>query len=409
MILRTLATTPEKHSGSARLCDVRVVLVVPGGVDPPGSTRVIPFIHDLVQRISDGNQLTIIAIGHEPEPREWQLFGCRVVNVPIGQHSRGDVLHALRGVLDIVGTGPRPDVVHGLWAGVTGLAAAVAGKRFRVPSVVTMCGGELAAIPEIGYGGGLTRGGRLLARAALGLPTLTTAATAWMMDHVQLAGSHIDELVPLGADRSRFTPATAPTTGSHIVQVASLNSVKDQFLALKAFAIVLAARPHATLTLAGVDTLHGAHESLAHELGITDAVTFAGFVQPDQLPALYRSATMHLNTSWHDAGPLAVLEAALCAVPTVGMAVGHVSDFAALPEPAALAVRHDPESVAAGIIRLIDDPVERAMIASVAQRWATAHDADHTAAAFSAIYRRLAERSSSAAAASSGEVPRRNT
>jgi len=391
---------------------VRVVLVVPGGVDQPGSDRVIPFIHDLIQRLAAGNTVTIIAIGHNPEPGEWTLYGCDVINVPIGNHSRSDVLRAIRSAVRIAGRGGRanrPDVVHGLWAGVTGLAAAAIGRRYRVPSVVTLCGGELATIPEIGYGGGLTAGGKLLARAALRLPTATTAATEWMRAHAAAAGARIDELIPLGADRARFRPADTPATNAHIVQVASLNSVKDQYLALHAFTLVLAARPDATLTLAGVDTMHGKHVTLAQSLGIAHAVRFAGFVQPDDLCALYQSAAIHLNTSWHDAGPLAVVEAALCGVCTVGTRVGHVSDFASLPEPAAVAVEHDAEAVAEGVLRLLNDPAERVAIAQRAHEWASLHDADATAAAFETLYRKLAARSSRASAAANGESPRRNT
>lgn len=388
---------------------MRVVLVVPGGVDPPGSDRVIPFIHDLVKRLCADYEVEIIAIGHEAGSRQWRLFDSRVVNVPIGRHSKTDVARALHESTRVVSRGPRPDVVHGLWAGVTGLAAATIGRRFSVPSVVSMCGGELAALPQISYGGGMTRGGRVLARTALALPTLTTAATEWMVAHATEAGAHIDELVPLGADRSRFYSPATGVDGAHIVQIASLNGVKDQMLALRAFAIVREARPDATFTLAGVDTMNGAHMALAEQLGVRDAVRFAGFVQPDALADLYRSATIHLNTSWHDAGPLAVLEAALCGVATVGTRVGHVADFAALPEPAAVAVDHEVREVARGIERLLDNPTLRRSIAQRAHAWATAHDADHTAATFSAIYRRLTARSSSAAAAASGDEPRRRT
>ncbi len=381
-------------------------MVVPGGVDPPGSPRIIPFIHDLVARLAVDHDLKIIAIGHDPEPSEWQLFGCPVVNVPIGVHSRADIVRAVQGAARVVGRRPRPDVVHGLWAGVTGLAAGWIGRRLRVPSVVSLCGGELASVPEVGYGGGSTRGGRLLARTALALPTATTAATDWVRRHAMTAGARIDELVPLGAHRARFTPGEPRVDGAHIVQVASLNAVKDQFLALGAFARLLAIRPDATLTLAGIDTMSGAHAAYATKLGVARSVTLTGLVQPDDVAALYRSATVHLNTSWHEAGPLAVLEAAMCGVPTVGTRVGHVADLAALPKPAAVAVDRDPEAVAAGLLRLLSDPTERGMIAARAAAWANAHDADHTAAAFSAIYWRLTARSSRTRAASSGEVPR---
>lgn len=408
--LPTLSTT--RHCAAVRLVAVRVVLLVPGGVDQPGSTRVIPFIHDLVRRLAVGHEVTIIAIGHNAEPGEWRLYGCRVVNVPIGGHSRTDVLRAVRATMRLSTVGGRPDVVHAFWAGVTGLASGVIGQRFRVPSVVSVCGGELAAVTEIGYGGGLTRGGRLLARSALRLATTTTAATDWMVTHVTTAGGHIDELVPLGADRSRFAPVggvVRPVDAAHIVHVASLNAVKDQRLALQAFALVRAERPDATLTLAGVDTMDGTHIALATRLGIADAVRCLGFVQPDDLVALLRSAVVHLNTSWHEAGPLAVLEAAMCGLPTVGTRVGHVADLAALPEPAAVAVDRNAAAVAGAIMRLLTNPAERHLIGQRAAAWSIAHDADHTAASFNAIYRRLTARSSSTAAASSGDAPRPST
>ena len=65
-----------------------------------------------------------------------------------------------------------------------------------------------------------------------------------------------------------------------------------------------------------------------------------------------------------------------------------------------------PEAVADGILRLLADPAERARLGGRAAAWANAHDADHTAAAFGAIYRRLTARSSSTRAASSGDGPR---
>ena len=359
-----------------------------------------------MRRLAADHDVTIIAIGHDPQPGEWELFGRPVVNVPIGSHSRGDILRAVRRSVRIAGRRGVPDVAHGLWAGVTGLAAGMIGRRYRVPSVVSLCGGELTALGEIGYGGGLTRGGRALARAALAVPTTTTAATEWVRQHARRAGARIDELVPLGADRTRFTVGPSDTPSAHIVHVASLNRVKDQFLALDAFARVRTARPDATLTIAGVDTMDGEHAAYAARLGVAGSVRLLGFVPPDRLPELYRSATLHLNTSWHEAGPLAVLEAAMCGVPTVGTRVGHVADLAALAEPAAVAVGRDPAHVADGILRLLADPAQRARLGGRAAAWANAHDADHTAAAFAAIYRRLTARSSSTRAASSGEGPR---
>ena len=108
---------------------------------------------------------------------------------------------------------------------------------------------------------------------------------------------------------------------------------------------------------------------------------------------MVRGAALHVLTSHHDAGPIAVLEAAACGVPTVGTAVGHVADLAALPEPGAVAVpSRDPAVLAAAMVALLRDRPRRDALAHSAQRWAEQHDADFTADCFDVLYRRLITR-----------------
>ena len=80
-------------------------------------------------------------------------------------------------------------MVHGLWANLPGLVAGTVGRRHGVPSVVSVGGGEFARVPDIGYGGGLDRGSRLLAGAAVRLATTVTVATEWMRAHVAAEAS----------------------------------------------------------------------------------------------------------------------------------------------------------------------------------------------------------------------------
>ena len=53
---------------------MRIALVVPGGVDPPGGPRVIPFVHHLVETLSARHEVTVVAIGHDGAAGEWPLF-----------------------------------------------------------------------------------------------------------------------------------------------------------------------------------------------------------------------------------------------------------------------------------------------------------------------------------------------
>jgi glycosyltransferase involved in cell wall biosynthesis len=312
------------------------------------------------------------------------------VNVPVGRHSKTDVARVVHTVNRLAAKGGRPDVVHGLWANLPGLAASIAARRHRCPSVVSVCGGEFAALADIGYGGGLSRGTLLMARASTHMASAVTVATGWMRQHVTERGGRVDDVIPLGADTSIFTSTDTPTIPNRLVHVGNINRVKDQPMLLRAFRLVLDSNAEATLDIAGLDTLGGRMQRLASSLGIDENVRFRGYLEPDELASMVHGAALHVLTSRHDAGPVAVLEAAACGVPTVGTTVGHVADFAAMTDPAAVAVSgHRPELLAESIVTLMSDEPRRIALARRAHLWAVAHDSVHTANSFEALYRRL--------------------
>jgi glycosyltransferase involved in cell wall biosynthesis len=119
-------------------------------------------------------------------------------------------------------------------------------------------------------------------------------------------------------------------------------------------------------------------------------VRFHGFVASDELSPLLHAAQIHIVSSRHEAGPVALVEAAACGVPTVGTRVGHVADLAAFDPPGALAVSiGDAEAMAAPICALLEDVALRSQLGSVALRWARENDRHATVTAFDACYQRL--------------------
>ena len=369
---------------------MRIVLVVPGGVDPPGSPRVIPFIHGLVADLSARHEVLVIAVGHDTEAGTWPLFGAEVVNVPVGQHSKADIARVVRTVSRVAATGGRPDVIHGLWANLPGFAASMAARLHRRPCVVSVCGGEFAALPDIGYGGGLRRGSLLMSQATTRSATAVTVATSWMQAHVTASGGRVDEIIPLGADTATFARPATPPILHRLAHVGNLNRVKDQALLLQTFRLVVDSLPDASLDIAGHDTLAGEMQRLASSLGLQQEVRFHGYLAASDLAAMLGEATLHVLTSRHDAGPVAVLEAAACGLPTVGTTVGHVADFAAMPHPAAVAIAdRRPKDLAFGIEALLADEGRRHQLATSAHEWAAAHDSGHTSRSFESLYRRV--------------------
>lgn len=380
----------------ARLVVVHVALVVPGGVDRTGRERTIPAIAWLVERLTQRHRVTIIALGHEPGAGRWMFRRATVVNVAAEGHGAHRLARQLARAVHASGAEGRPDVVHALWASTSGLAAVLAARRHRVPSVVSVGGGELVAMRDIGYGGALGRGGRIISGGALRGATRVTVATDWMAEHVRSAGYAVTDVVPLGVDLATFAAPDAAASTSrarHLVHVGDLNAVKDQALLLRAFAEARRTVAGLTLEIVGFDTLDGRVQRLATELEVTDSVTFAGLVANDALASRLRGAALHVVTSRHDAGPVAVLEAAACGVPTVGTAVGHIADLSRLAQPAAVSVTdRNPTTLARAIVALLGDEQRRAALAGAARRWAETHDADTTAARFQSIYEALVGR-----------------
>lgn len=374
---------------------VHVVLVVPGGFDVSGRERVIPALLWLAEGLAEHHRVTVVALGQERDARRFALVGATVRTVPAEARGPYRLARQIARGISAVGAEGRPDVVHGLWASVTGLVAVAAARRYRAPGLVHVAGGELVAMPDIAYGGALGRGGRLIAAGGLKGADHVTVASHWMAAHVRSRGYRVDDVVPLGVDTERFRPAAvaAPGAPPRLVHIGSLNGVKDQVTLLKAFATVRRARPGITLDIAGVDTTDGATRRVAAQFGVADAVRFHGFVPSDELVALVQGATLHVLSSRHDAGPVAVLEAAACGVPTVGTDVGHVADLAVADPPGAVAVpvRHADE-LAAAILSVLADEPRRVALACAAHAFAVVNDRRATVARFDAAYRQLLAR-----------------
>ncbi len=371
---------------------MKIGLVTPGGFDRSGRERVIPVFLWLVERLARRHEVHVYTLYQSSQSDTFPLLGATIHHIPaVGPPLRiaRQIPRALAALRQEHRRG-RFDVLHGLWAGPSGLIAALAGRLWNVPSVVTVAGGELAALPEIGYGGQLSWRTRMVIDNALRLADAVTSAAEYTRSVLRERRPDA-RLIALGADSRRFAPPDPPLTGPpwRLLHVASLNRVKDQPTLLRAFREVHKAEPETHLDVIGEDTLDGEIQRLARDLGLEDAVTFHGF-QPSEVVAahLQRSHLLLHSSLFEDAGPLTFLEAAACGVPTVGTAVGLIDDLA--PEAAAAVPVGDHAALAWATLALLRDEASRQALGRSALQWATLHDADWTAAQFEALYTELA-------------------
>ena len=265
-----------------------------------------------------------------------------------------------------------------------------AGRFLGVPALVHLAGGELVAFKNIGYGGALRWRDRRANRFTLANAALVTAASAPMLALAERDGIFARR-IPLGVDLDawpvREPRARAPAEVPHLLHVASINHVKNPELLLHATALLRRSGHPLHVDMIGEDIRGGEMQRLAARLGIDAQVTFHGFRTQTQLRPLVDAAHVHVVSSFHEAGPLAMLEAAVAGIPTVGTSVGHVVEWA--PDAAICVAGFEPASLAAGIARVIADDPLRLNLAHAAQRRAIAENADVTARLFEEGYAEL--------------------
>lgn len=370
---------------------MKIALVVPGGVDRSGERNVIPCLLWLIERLTAaGDEVHVFALQQEPAPARWPLLGAQIHNA--GRRPRR--LRAARDLLAEHGRG-RFDLIHAFWAAGPGVVAALCGRAAGVPVALTLPGGDLVALGDIGYGARLTLRGRIWTRLALAAADRIVVQSRWMARSASALGA-ATEVIPFGValDRWPIAPPRRRAAGAalRLVHVANLNRVKDQGTLLRAMAVLRSRDLDVQLDIIGLDTLGGAARRLCAELGLDPYVAFHGFLPHAQTRPWVENADLMVVSSRHEAGPLVALEAALAGVPTVGTAVGHICDWA--PAAAVAVPVGDSLALADAIERLAGDEDERLRLAHAAQALAVAADADATTARTRRLYAEVVARRS---------------
>ena len=157
---------------------------------------------------------------------------------------------------------------------------------------------------------------------------------------------------------------------------------------LEAYAALPAGlRRDVELVVAGMSGwLNDSIQARVVELGLEESVHFAGYVDADDLAAVYSLATLLAYPSLYEGFGLPVLEAMACGTPVLTSNVSSlpevVGDAAVLVEPA------DIGSITAGLRRLLESSVLRAELSTRGAARATTFSWDRCARQTLEVYRR---------------------
>ena len=130
---------------------------------------------------------------------------------------------------------------------------------------------------------------------------------------------------------------------------------------LRAMPFILAQRK-VRLVITGDGHCRATWEELARELGLGEAVTFAGFVSNEELSSLFRACSIYVHPAIYDSRGdteglgVVLVEALANRKPVVASAVGGIVDVIKDGETGLLVREKDPEAIAKAVLHLLENP-----------------------------------------------------
>ncbi len=216
-------------------------------------------------------------------------------------------------------------------------------------------------------------------------------------------GIDVDHVAAFAAERAAVRAELGVDDHTFVIgTVANFRVQKDYPNLLRAVqALGPTARP-VRFVVVGQGPLEAETRALADQLGVDDRVTFTGF-RADAVRVMAGFDAFTLSSSWEGL-PVALMEALSLGLPVVATAVGGVAEALHDGEDAILVPASDPEALAAGWRRLVDDPELCSRLAAAAAARAPEFDVTRAIREIEQVYERLAP---AKAAAVATEAPKR--
>jgi teichuronic acid biosynthesis glycosyltransferase TuaC len=242
-----------------------------------------------------------------------------------------------------------------------GVAAAMLGRYFNKPLVITARGSDVTLFPKFP----LPR--RMISWAANRASGIITVCNA-LRDEVIGLGVDPARVTSLrnGVDLQLFRPTERVEDKSFtLVTVGHLVPVKAQELIIGALPLL----PGVRLVIAGEGPNRSMLEQLTRSLKLEDRVQFLGAVSQQELRNQYGAADAMVLASSREGWANVLLESMACGTPVVASRVYGTPEVVAAPEAGVLLAERTVEGVAEGVNRLRANYPDRADTRRYAERF----------------------------------------
>jgi L-malate glycosyltransferase len=363
----------ERNGTQALGAPIRVLLIAPSldilGGQAVQATRLMSILSQLPDL-----RMRFFAIN--PRPPKQFLW---VRRVPYLRTFLTFVLYATR----LAWEAPKHDVLHVFSAGLSSytlwtIPALVLGRMYRKKLVLNYRDGQAEQH--------VTRW--RTAKPTIGLAHRIVTPSNFLVDVFEKHGIRarsIFNIIDVSQFRYRKRRKLRPVFMTNRI----LEPLYNVDCILRAFAIIQARYPDASLTIAHNGCCRPALEKLAQELQLRNT-RFVGRVPHDRVPELYDSADIYLTTPNVDCMPGSLLECMASGLPIIATTAGGIPYIVKDRETALLVDINDHEAVAARAIELLENPdlveqlTNRGLEEVQRYHWAPVRDQ------WAALYRELA-------------------
>lgn len=306
-------------------------------------------------------------------PREEVRHGMRVIHprylaIPkVGMAVAPTLLYwsALQSIRRLAREGVHFDVIDAHYYYPDGVAAAMLGRRLKLPVAITGRGSDLTLFPKFAAARQKIKWAAHKAAANI---TVCQALTK------ELGELGIDQSSVLvmrnGVDLNLFKPMPREAarrelgvSGTVLLSVGHLIPRKGHDILIEA----LKSLTDCTLVIAGDGPMRRSLVERATELGIADRVKMLGEVPHSKLASVYSAADIFLLASEREGWPNVLLEAMACGTPVAATNVNGTSEIVCRREAGCLIRERTPEGVVIAVRELLASAIDRAATRAFAE------------------------------------------
>lgn len=267
-------------------------------------------------------------------------------------------LSARRRIDALIRGGLAFDLIDAHYAYPDGVAAALLGRHYGKPVVITARGTDISLIPQ-------NKAARRQILWAANQSAAMISVCQALKDEMVAIGipeSHVTVLRN-GVDLDSFHPADRGAARARLDLSGPVLASVGHLIERKAHDLVIGAMPdlpEATLLIVGEGPEEGALRRQADDLGVAARVRFLGRRAPSEMPEIYGAADVLVLASSREGWANVLLEAMACGTPVVASDVWGTPEVVTAREAGLLMGERTAKGVAEATRALLADPPDRA-------------------------------------------------